>query len=553
MLLAVTQATCHLMLPNEARASITGTTTPITTATNTRAACRNSGAPHFTGRSIMAKKLLRITGARIAQLDEPASVLDNTDLWITDGRILALLPAGAPAPTQGPVETLAFGNALVIPGLINSHSHSASSLLRGCVGGAPLDLFVLDAQARRAPKPMRQIRVAVLLQATEMLRRGVTATVDHFRHAGLPTVEAVSAVFSAYQEVGLRAAVAPMYEDKRYIDSLPIDQAALPSDMRERWLASRPPAPKEYFAMMEEVATEWRRRDRLQLLLGVDGPQRCTPDLLELTGDFAARHGIGLHTHMLEAKTQALVAPSEHERSFVAYLDRFGLIGPKSSLAHFVWCTARDIEVAAARRVNIVNNPVSNLLLGSGLQPTVRLLEAGINVALGSDGSSGSAISLFEQAKFSMLLSRISQTDCDRWLTAPQALRMATANGAAVLGEPGALGVIHVGAHADLAIIDLSKPAYRPLGDIWNHLVMYETGENVDTVLVGGEIVYRNGRCSKVDEEELLAEAEELAAADRAANEPFLAKAHAERPVFQSLILDALRRQTSLERFARLD
>jgi 5-methylthioadenosine/S-adenosylhomocysteine deaminase len=183
----------------------------------------------------------------------------------------------------------------------------------------------------------------------------------------------------------------------------------------------------------------------------------------------------------------------------------------------------------------------------------VRLLEAGINVALGSDGSSGSAISLFEQAKFSMLLSRISQTDCDRWLTAPQALRMATANGAAVLGEPGALGVIHAGAHADLAIIDLSKPAHRPLGDIWNHLVMYETGENVDTVLVGGEIVYRNGRCSKVDDEELLAEAEELAAADRAANEPFLAKAHAERPVFQSLILDALQRQTSLERFARLD
>src|SRR5271166_236902 len=208
MLLAVTQATCHLMLPNEARAAITGTTTPVATATNTRAACRNSGAPHFTGRSIMAKKLLRITGARIAQLDEPASVLDSADLWIADGRILALLPAGAPAPVQGPVETLAFRNALVMPGLINSHSHSVSSLLRGCVGGAPLDLFVLDAQARRAPKPMRQVRVAVLLQATEMLRRGVTATVDHFRHAGLPTVEAVSAVFSAYQEVGLRAAVA---------------------------------------------------------------------------------------------------------------------------------------------------------------------------------------------------------------------------------------------------------------------------------------------------------------------------------------------------------
>src|ERR1700680_342074 len=122
------------------------------------------------------KKLLRITGARIALLGEPPAILGGTDLWIADGRILALLPVGAPAPmdaqiaTQAPtqVETLAFRNALVMPGLINSHSHSASSLLRGCVPGAPLDLFVLDAMARRAPKPLRQVRAGVLLQATEM-------------------------------------------------------------------------------------------------------------------------------------------------------------------------------------------------------------------------------------------------------------------------------------------------------------------------------------------------------------------------------------------------
>jgi cytosine/adenosine deaminase-related metal-dependent hydrolase len=499
------------------------------------------------------KKLLRITGARIAQLDEPPVVLDSTDLWIADGRIAALLPVGASAPMDGPVETLSFRNALVMPGMINSHSHSASSLQRGCICGAPLDLFVLDAIARRAPKPMRQIRIAVLLQATEMLRNGVTGTVDHFRHAGLPTVEAVSAAFSAYQEVGMRAAIAPMYEDRRYIDSLPINQSNLPPDVQERWRASQPPAPEDYFAMMDEVAIDWRRRDRVQLLLGVDGPQRCTPRLLEMTGDFAARHGIGLHTHVLEAKTQALVAPTDHDGSFVAYLDRFGLVGPKSSLAHFVWCTARDVELAADRGVNVVNNPVSNLLLGSGLQPTARLLEAGVNVALGSDGSSGNPTSLFEQAKFAMLLSRISQPDCDRWITAPRALRMATANGGAVLGEPGILGVIKVGALADLAVIDLGRPVHRPLGDIWNHLVMYETGESVDTVLVGGDVVLRHGRCTKVNEDDLFAEAEELALADRTANEPFLAKLRAERDLFQALIVQALRQEIPIDRFAHLD
>ncbi len=501
----------------------------------------------------MGKKLLQITGARIAQLEEPASILDNTDLWIADGRILALLPAGTPAPAAGEVETLAFHNAVVIPGLINSHSHSASSVQRGCIAGSPLDLFVLDALTRRAPKPMRQVRAAALLQATEMLRRGITGCVDHFRHAGLPTVEAVMMVFSAYRDVGLRVAVAPMYEDRRHVDSLPIDQSQLPAEVRERWLASRPPAPENYFAMMEEVATEWRRRDRVQLLLGVDGPQRCSPHLLELTGEFAARHGIGLHTHVLEAKTQAMVAPADHQHSFVSLLDRYGLINPKSSLAHFVWCTDRDIELSAERGVNIVNNPVSNLLLGSGLQPTARLLEAGVNVALGSDGAGGNPISLFEQAKFAMLLSRVSQPDCERWITAPQALRMATRNGGAVLGEPGALGVIKVGAHADLAVVDLNRAVHRPLGDIWNHLVMYETGDGVDTVLVGGEVVVRNGRCTKVNDDDVLAEAEELALADRRANEPYMSRARTERAALQALITKALEKQIPLERFARLN
>jgi cytosine/adenosine deaminase-related metal-dependent hydrolase len=498
-------------------------------------------------------KLTLITGARIAMPDDPPAIVEGTDLWIADGRIAALLPAGAPAPMAGEVETLAFRNAVVIPGLINSHNHSASALQRGCIPGAPLDLFVLDAIARRAPKPLRQIRVAVLLQASEMLRHGVTGTVDHFRHAGLPTAEAVSAVFTAYKEIGLRAAVAPMYEDKRYVDSLPIAQTDLPPEIRERWRAARPPPPEDYFAMMEEIAVDWGRRGRLQLLLGVDGPQRCTPRLLDMTGNFAAKHGVGLHTHVLESKTQALVAPADYGGSFVAYLDRFGLVGPKSSFAHFVWCTARDIEVAAERRVNVVNNPVSNLLLGSGLQPTARLLEAGVNVALGSDGSSGNPISLFEQAKFSMLLSRISQPDCDRWITAPQALRMASAGGGAVLGEPGMLGVIAVGAHADLAVIDLDKSTHRPLGDIWSHLVMYETGENVDTVLVGGEVVFRNGRCTRINEDDVLAEAEELAAADEAANAPLMAKARAERGAFQALILKALQQSIATNRFARLD
>ncbi|MBV8535648.1 MAG: amidohydrolase family protein, partial [Alphaproteobacteria bacterium] len=454
--------------------------------------------------------LLRITGVRVATLDGDPPMLQNTDVWVSGGRVTALLPAGSSAPGPGPVETLAFEDGLVLPGMTNSHSHSYGSLLRGTVPGAPLDLFVMDAMARRAPVGTRQVQVAIFLFAAEMLKCGITGVVDHFRCGALPTMEAMSAAFSAYDQAGMRAAIAPMYEDKVYLDSLPIDPGRLPASVRERWRAMRTVPPADYFSLMEDVVAEWHGRGRSRVLLGVDGPQRCTPKLLELTGAFAAKHGIGLHTHLLEAKTQALVAPADCDGSFVAYLDRFGLIGPRSSLAHFVWCTDRDIELAAERRVNVVHNPVSNLLLGSGLQPAARLLEAGVTVALGSDGASSNLASLFEQARFAMLLSRISQPDCDRWITAQQALRMATVNGAAVMGAPDWPGVVRVGASADLVVVDLTRPIYCPLGELPLHMMMYETGANVDTVLVAGEVVVRQGRCTRINEADLASEAEEI-------------------------------------------
>lgn len=495
---------------------------------------------------------IRITGARIAPLGDSSDILDGTDIWIADGRIAAVSPTYAPPPFNEPYETHAFQNALVLPGLVNSHSHSASALLRGTAPGSPLDLYVMEAMSRKSRRTMQHVRVGVLIHAIEMLKRGITGVVDHFRGGAVPTVEAVSTVFQAYEDIGMRAVVAPMFEDKRYIDSLPIDQHRLPPAIQERWQGMTPPLAGDYFAMMEEVATTWSGRERVHLMLGVDGPQRCTPRLLELAGDFSARHGVGLHTHLLEAKTQALMAPPEFGGSFVAYLDHFGLIGPKSSLAHFVWCTDRDIELAAEKRVNVVNNPVSNLLLGSGLQPTWRMLEAGVTVGLGSDGCSGNAISVLEQAKFSMLLSRISQPDCDRWITAPQALRMATASGGAVLGEPEALGTIRVGAYADLAVYNMADRMHCPLGDIWNHLVMYESGQAVDTVFVAGEPVLKGGRCTKIDEDDIYEQASTFAARDNAENAQHLAVTRGERPAFQALITEILQQDTSINRFARL-
>jgi cytosine/adenosine deaminase-related metal-dependent hydrolase len=469
-------------------------------------------------------------------------------LWIEGGRIAALTPPGV--PHWHDAETLEAGGMLAIPGLVNGHTHSQSALLQGNVKGEPLDIFVVRAIARRVPRTARTGYVGATLHAMAMLKRGITAHIDHLRDGLMPTVEGVETVFRAYRDIGIRAAVAPMYEDRIYLDSLPLHQEALPSGVRNRLRAAQRPPPQEYFAVMEELAGRWRGAEgRLELLLGVDGPQRCTPKLLEMTGEFAARHGMGLHTHLLEAKTQHLMAPSEHGGSFVRYLDSFGLINERSSLAHFVWCTSEDIALAAERGVSVVHNPVSNLVLGSGIQPAARLLREGVNVALGTDGQGSAAVSILDQAKFASLLSRVCDTDPERWVNPRAAFRLATQGGACLMGLRDAAGVIAPGMRADLALIDITGPTWEPRGDVYNHLVMYENGANVRHVLVEGELVVCDGRCVRVEEAAVLEEAQAIGAEIARAHDPSLDQ---DASHLLKLLVDALDRRAELNRFADL-
>ena len=486
---------------------------------------------------------------RSASCEAPARL----DVWIDGPRVAALTAPEAPPHFAGEVEAIDGRGSLLIPGLVNSHTHSQSAILQGSVRGEPLDLFVIRAMARRAPSSSRAVYVGASLHAMAMLKRGITAHVDHLRDGLLPTVEHVESALAAYRDIGIRAVVAPMYEDRMYLDSLPIDQQALPEEMRRQWRASRRPPPREYFALMEHLVARWRGSGgRLDVMLGVDGPQRCTTELLEATGEFAARHGVGLHTHLLEAKTQHLMAPPEHGGSFVRYLDRFGLVNERSSFAHFVWCTPEDVALAAERRVNVVHNPVSNLALGSGIQPAARLVRAGVNVALGTDGQSGAAVSILEQAKFAALLSRVADPDPDRWLDPRTAFGLATRAGAAVVGIAGEIGEIEPGARADLALVDTSGIAWRPRGDVYQHLVMYEQGADVRTVLVEGEVVLRDGRCVRVDEAAVLEEAQAIAAEQARTNAPWLAAVDRQSPVFKDLLLAALTRDVEVNRYADL-
>jgi cytosine/adenosine deaminase-related metal-dependent hydrolase len=472
-------------------------------------------------------------------------VLDGADVRIEGGRVAAV---GVALPLQD-AEIIDARGCILAPGLVNAHSHSYAALLKGTVSGEPLDLFVLEAMARRAPRPARFAYVAAAVHAAELLANGVTAVVDHFRHGALPAVEAVDAAMQAYADAGIRAVIAPMYEDRPYLDSLPIDRARLPAEIASRWRDVRLPPPEEYFELMTALVHRWRGHPTLGVMVGVDGPQRCTEALLARTGSFVAEHGVGFHTHLLEAKTQAVVGASGSE-GLVARLDRHGLVGPRSSFAHFVWGDQKEIELLAARGASVVHNPLSNLLLGSGLAPIARMLRAGVCVALGTDSGSGARQSILEQARLAALLTRVTDPDADRWLSARETLAMATVNGARVMGLDPDAGVVRAGAPADLMLVDVNGVHHRPRGAPWAQLVMYESGANVRTVIVNGEVVVRDHVHTRLDLPRLLAEAEALVASDTQANAANLARVAAERPAMKALIDVALRAPLGIDRFA---
>lgn len=492
---------------------------------------------------------LILRGGTVVVSAAEGTILERADILVEDGAVAAV---GADLHARD-ARTLDVAGRIVMPGLVNAHSHSYASMLKGTVPGEPLDLFVMNAMARRAPRPARSVYVGAAIHALELLANGVTAVVDHFRYGALPAVEAIDAAMQAYADAGIRAVVAPMYEDKPYLDSLPIDRDALPPEIAARWRDVRLPPPEAYFERMGDIARKWHgTHPALDVMVGVDGPQRCTDRLLALTGEFVARHDIGFHTHLLEAKTQALMGAPERLGPLVERLDRNGLVGPQSSFAHFVWPTEAEIERVAERGASVVHNPGSNLLLGSGVAPIARLRRAGVHVALGTDSSSGSRGSVFEQAKLAALLTHLTETDCDRWIGARDALAMATAGGARVLGLQGALGEIRPGRRADLVVLDARGADYAPRGDLWSHLAMYETGANVETVLVEGEPVIEAKRHVRLDVPALLAEAAELAAADTRANAAHLAQAAAERSAMKALLEAALDAPLGIDRYARL-
>ena len=491
------------------------------------------------------RSYIRISGGLILTCDGKNRRIDRGEIWVRGGKIVALGNDGAwtPPDADAPVDTIDAVGRIVMPGLINAHAHSYSALLKGTVDTQPLDIYMLHVIANSSNRSTREVYVSTMIDCITMLRSGVTSVIDHFSQRPEMSVEAMISALRGYDDSGMRAVIAPMFGDLPYAETVPLGRAAAGSSPE-----SGGPDPARYFAVLDEMLDLMPGfGDRFGLLMGVDGPQRCSPRLMEMTGDFARRRGIGLHTHLLETKTQARMAPTG---GFVRRMVDLGMLNEKSSLVHFVWCSDEDVAAASDAGVTVVHAATSNLHLGSGIPPLHKLIEAGIPVAFGTDGSNCGAPNMFEKLRMAATLARVTEPDFERWFSASEMFRMSMTAGARALDREGEIGILAVDARADILVLDPGRHIHRPMGDVWNHMLYYENGSSVEHVLVDGRRVIGDGRVLLFNEEAILAEGEELVAKAReTAGQNDIAVQY---PGYRDMVVEIMRGADSVERLAKI-
>jgi len=403
------------------------------------------------------------------------------------------------APHLPPTGTLVDGSKkLLLPGFVNAHTHSSEMWHRGLIAPLPLELWLAelyDASQRLEPD---HIYLSALGTAVETLLSGGTTVVDHLALIPGRELESVAAAVRAYREVGIRAFVGPLIQDS----DLP---ASVPSGGTQRTFAPYRHSVESLLAFMEQVVEQYHRpADGIHIMMAPTGFQLCSDALLEGCVALSDRHHLCRHTHLLETKAQHKLAQEKYGCTAVEHLKHLNFLGPRTSLAHCIWLTDADIALLAATQSTVVHNPLSNLRLGSGISPVLKLRDAGANVSFGCDGSaSNDAQDLLEVIKIGSLLHTITDLEYQHWISPREAIQMASLGGVTGLGLADQLGTLEVGKKADLVLYDLTHLSLLPRTDPIGLLVLGRPTQVVDRVWVRGKAVVVDGQLTTVDVNQL--------------------------------------------------
>jgi 5-methylthioadenosine/S-adenosylhomocysteine deaminase len=433
---------------------------------------------------------LVVTGGTVVTIDASGRVFAPGAVAIDGRDIVAVDTPDSVASRFAPRETIDATGDVVMPGLVNTHTHAPMVLYRGLADDLALmewlQKYIFPAEAKTVTPEF--VRVGTRLAALEMIQSGTTTYADMYYFE--------EEIARATKEAGLRGVLGQT-----------IIQFAV-ADAK---------TPAEAIARAETFIRSWSRDELIVPALAPHSMYTLDADTLRKVRAVADRERAPLLIHLAETRDEVTASRERHNATPVKYLESLGFWGPRTLAAHGVWLTAEDIRVLAAARVGVSHNPESNMKLASGTADVTGMRAAGVRVGLGTDGAaSNNDLDMFEAMRQAALLHKLHTGD-PRAIPARTALEMGTIEGARALGMEQEIGSLEAGKRADLIVVSQRSARQTPSYDPLSHLVYATGGGDVRTTIVNGRVLMRDRRVLTLDEPAVLRDARAMAGTVRAA------------------------------------
>jgi 5-methylthioadenosine/S-adenosylhomocysteine deaminase len=428
---------------------------------------------------------LVIHNGTIVTVNDSFEIIPNGLVCAKAGKLERIEPMADNQSLPAADETIDAAGGLVMPGLINTHTHLPMTLFRGLADDLPLDIWlnqhIFPAESTHI-NPER-VRWGSLLACVEMLLSGTTTCCDGYFYENMVT--------EAVQTSGMRAVLAQGVID---------------------FAAPGVPDPKDNLKIPDAFIARWQKRNSLiSPSVFCHSAYTCSAQTLKKAKTLCVENGLLFQIHVAETQNECRQIQSEHQCTPIQYLDRLEILDENTLLIHCVWLTDEDIAVIAARKSGISHNPESNAKLASGIAPLPAILRSGIAVGLGTDGcASNNNLDLFHEMDMAAKLHKVASFDPTA-MDARAVVEMATIGGARAIGLGAHIGSLEVGKQADVIIIDTAKSHLSPIYHPESHIVYAAKSSDVRDVVVDGQVRVRNRKVLSLDVEEIMARVREIA------------------------------------------
>jgi len=452
------------------------------------AACSQDTAPvsHSAAEAPEDQIDLIIMGDYVVSMDASASVYENGAVAVDDGLILAVGPAEEITAGYSAAETLAGENRIVLPGLVNGHSHAAMTLLRGVADDLGLmdwlTNYIFPAEVQFVDSEF--VRIGTELACWEMIRGGTTSFVDMYYFP--------DTVAEVVDSCGMRAMVSATVIDQRSPD------AENASDSINKGIA---------------FINRWKgKSSRITPIFGPHANYTLSAEQLQATRAAAMEHDVRISIHMSESPFELQYSKDTFGMTSIELYESIGFFDGPTIAAHVVWPTDVEIPILAERKVGVIHNPTSNMKIASGISPVAEMLQAGVHVGLGTDGAaSNNDLDMWEEMRLAALLQKVDRMD-PTVMSASTVLNMATNGGALAIGLGDTIGSIEVGKRADVIQVAFDDVHHVPTYDVISHLVYVTDEQDVASVVVDGKVLMKEHEMLTIDTERVRSEANALAA-----------------------------------------